>query len=812
MKHIYYSIFALLFCAPLFAQNASIQGTIQDTEGESIPFATVMVMQADQMIKAGVTELDGTYIIPSIPVGEYIVQVSFVGYTTYNSAALKLNAGEEKKMPNIALLPASEQLEEVVVTAKRPMIEVKPDKTVFNVAGSVNAQGGHALDLLKKAPGVVLDNNESIFLLGKSGVVVYIDGKPSPLSADDLSNYLKGIPATSIDNIEIITNPSSKYEAEGNAGIINIRTKKNKNLGSNATISSGIAISDHINYDAGVQFNQRNKKTNIFGSYNYSNNEDLQFIDINRRIANQLSIQNATIDDDNSSHNVKAGVDYYLNKKSTFGILANVNSTESDNNNVSTSNISFNNDPTDIDAILDASNAIIGSRKNFNINANFNHQGDENKSWNVDVDYGHFNNQADSKQPNTYRDGKTGEVDRIVRFATEADTDIDIYSFKVDRSQNLGKGQLGYGVKFALVQTDNNYIFYNVDENNTQTIDPKKTNRFLYDENVNAAYANYNYGGQKWSYQLGLRVEQTNSKGELSTMTSTGGNTNDNSYLDFFPSGGLTYNMNQKNAFRLTYSRRLNRPNYQDLNPFEFKLDELSFMKGNPFLNPEYTHNIQLGHTFNYTLNTTFSYSKTKDLITRLTDTEDNRTSFLTFENLSNQDAYSLSVSYPFSPTNWWNVFFNISGNHIKNSSNDGDSRFTEDKNINLEVNFMNLFAQSTFTLPKGFLFEVSGFYNSPGVWGGNFKTKEFWNIDAGLQKKFLDKKLSVRLGVSDIFKSQEWFGENTFGDLSIIAMGGNDSRRLKLNVSYKFGNNKVKSRKRETGLEEEKRRVSSGN
>ncbi len=275
-------------------------------------------------------------------------------------------------------------------------------------------------------------------------------------------------------------------------------------------------------------------------------------------------------------------------------------------------------------------------------------------------------------------------------------------------------------------------------------------------------------------------------------------------YVDLFPSGGITYQVNPKNTLQLTYSRRIDRPSYQDLNPFEFQLDELTFGKGNAFLNPQYTHNIQLSHTFNYTLNTSFSYSRTNDFFTRITDTVNTSASFITFVNLANQQTWNLTVSYPFSPTEWWSIYSNVSAYRVKNVADYGDG-----KTINVDANVFSLFSQHTFSLPKDFSIELSGFYSSPGIWGGNFETDNFWSIDAGIQKKLWDDRGTLRVGISDIFNSMKWHGVSQFGGQYMDASGGHDSRQLKVNFSYLFGNNQVKSaRKRKTGLEEEQKRI----
>src|SRR4030095_6445057 len=255
---------------------------------------------------------------------------------------------------------------------------------------------------------------------------------------------------------------------------------------------------------------------------------------------------------------------------------------------------------------------------------------------------------------------------------------------------------------------------------------------------------------------------------------------------------------------RLSYSRRIDRPNYQDLNPFEYKLDELTFRKGNPFLKPQYSNSYQLSHTFNYTLNTSISYSRTTDLMTEITDTAGMGGAFITMENVAQQDVVSFNVSYPFAPAKWWNIFANAS---VYNTHNKAD--FEEGKIVDIQATTFNFYGQNSFTLPKDFVLEISGWYNSPGIWGGNFATSEMWSMDAGIQKKLWKSRGNIKLSVSDIFNSQHWSGYNSFGNLSIHANGGWESRQVRVNFTYLFGNSEVKgNRDRKTGLEDESKRI----
>jgi outer membrane receptor protein involved in Fe transport len=281
-------------------------------------------------------------------------------------------------------------------------------------------------------------------------------------------------------------------------------------------------------------------------------------------------------------------------------------------------------------------------------------------------------------------------------------------------------------------------------------------------------------------------------------------------YLNFFPSGGVTYTPNEKHSFQFNYSRRLDRPSYQDLNPFEYRLDELTYQKGNPFINPQYSNNLQLGHTFMQMVSTSLSFSHTADLIERIVDVSDvnPNAAFITWKNLAEQNNYSLNVGSPMPIAKWWNGYVNLNGYRT-----DINADLGEGKIVDATIHAFNGYMQHTFTLPKDFNFEVSGWYSSPSIWGGTFKMEDMWAMDAGIQKRFLKGKANLKLSVSDIFYSQKWSGESNFGDLFMTVNGRGDSRRFRVNLSYNFGNEQVKgARNRQTGLEDEKNRVKTGN
>ncbi|NNE26701.1 MAG: TonB-dependent receptor [Saprospiraceae bacterium] len=797
------TLFLSLFCIfNLNAQSSNLSGYIKDASGNPVDFANVVLYNAadSALIKVEYSDDKGAFTFNQIDFGTYYFEIKFLGYKDYQSEVIELTSNDAHNLGVITLDTQEQTIEGVVVTAKKPLLEMKPDKVVLNVEGSINASGSDAFTLLRQSPGVVIDNNDNIFMLGKSGLQIYIDGKPSQLAGSDLAEYLKTIPSSEIVAIEIITNPSSKYDAEGNAGIINIKLRRDKSLGSKTTINSSFSIGQRARTNTTVRSTYKAKKWNVFGSVSAYRGEDIDPFNLYREQSGLIFDQTNVGEGGWKGINYRTGMDFLVSEKSTFGILFNGSTRtgtwdQNSRSDISTVGNSY------IDSSLIASANSTWDKGDWNINTNYKYDNKDGFSLNLDLDYGTYNRDDIETQPNEYVD-PDGNSLAIIEYRSETPNKIDIATAKIDIEKNLGSATFSAGLKYSDVTTDNMFGFYQLVDD-IPVLDIEQSNDFKYIERVSAAYVNYGAQYNSFGIQAGLRVEHTESNGILTALIPSNNEEVNRSYTDLFPSFGMTFQLNQKNTFQLNYSRRLNRPNYQDLNPFRSRLDELTFEQGNPFLNPEYAQSIQLSHSWNYKLNTSISYSRTTDLITRITDTTEVTSAYITWLNLAEQEAYSINVSAPIPITDWWNTYTSLTGVHTHNKSD-----FGEGKRIDLSATTFNVYAQHSFQLPKGIGMEISGWYNSPSIWGGTFEMDPIWSLNFGLQKKFMEDKLTVRMGVDDIFLSTRFKGTSVFGDLNLKVDGRNDSRRFKINVAYSFGNQNVKARKRDTGLEDEKNRI----
>lgn len=805
---LFFNLISLSFALSISAQNTLIKGQLLEEDGSALPFANTLLFQSSDssLAKANLSTETGQFSFNDMPEGSYNILVRYLGMEDYTIENIQVKSNAPIDLGTIKLKSSGIQLHEATVKADRTLIEVKPDRLVFNVEGTINSAGSDALTLLRKAPSVTVDNNDNITVLGRSGALIYVDGKRLPINGADLTNYLQNLPADQIDKIDIITNPGSRYEAEGNAGIIDIRLKRNKNFGTNGSVNSSLSQGKYGRYNISTTANYRNTKFNIFGNAGLGQQKGFNTLDF-------ISFQNGLyIEELNETlyngrfTNIRLGGDYFINPHHTIGVLVTNGYHKGDP--LGFNRIKLANDiiPYVFDSILIAHTETHNIRRQNTYNLNYRYVAQKGKSLNVDLDFGRFNNASDRNQPNQYFNADQTQVlsESTNQFSTP--TDIDIYTLKLDYDQDLWTGKISIGSKLSRVISDNTYLVYD-EINHTPVRNDKRSNRFKYEENVYAGYINFNRNlNSKWQVSGGLRLEQTDATGDLKAfLPELQEPPVQLNYLSWFPSAGISWQLSPKHNFALNYGRRINRPDYNVLNPFNNQLSQLSFERGNPFLNPEIVNNIELGYTLASRYNLKFGYSLTNDQITRLIgpDTSDLRASYINWENLATQKIWSGNLSAPIDINSFWNAYINLSTTYTDNQADYGDGATVDVQAFNYSI-----YEQNTFNLPKGIKVELSGYYSGPGVWGGVFVFEPSWSIDLGIQKKFLKDRLNVKLSGSDLFYQSGWDGKSDFNGLRAEGFGRYDSRRISLSLGYQFGNQNVKSRKRETGLEVEAGRV----
>ncbi len=803
---IIFSIICNLFFCSSFAQKVS--GIIKDNAGNSINGASVTLKKSSDssITKIAVSDSTGRYAFINTEPGNYFVSITYTGYTSIDSDTFAIDGVNDITLPKRVLQKNIKGLKEVVVIARQPLIEIKADRIVLNVEGTINENSQSALALLKKSPGVTIDQNSGINLNGKNGVQIYIDDKPSPLTDKDLADYLSTIQASGINAIEIISNPSAKYDAAGNAGIINIRLKKNKLYGTNGSVSAGYNIGEYSKYNAGFSLNYRNRKINLYSNYNYNNGTYFANSTQCRQILDTSFNQSTRNKSQNKIHNFKAGTDYNIDSRQTLGVV--VNGALFDNTLYSnSSNYISSLSSSKPNKILFADNTNTGKRHNINTNINYHFADTLGHVLNLDANYGNYNINTNQYQPNYYFDS-TGQVLLQTNiYNILSPTSIDIYNFKTDYEQNLGKGTLGIGAKFSYVTSKNNFRQFNVDSSGAKA-DSVYTNDFNYHENINAFYLNYQRAFKWIKIQAGLRIENTNLSGTSVGYKNKNGSfaQADSSfalhYTDLFPSAAITLNKDPNKEWSLTYSLRIDRPAYRDLNPFEFKIDDYTSRKGNTGLKPQYTNSVGLSLVYHQSLITRLNYSHVKDVFSILYDTTDKSKSFVTKKNLASQDIINFNSSYTLQ-YKWYNLFANITTYYSKFKSDFGTGR-----TVNLDAFVFDGNIDQSFSLGKGWIGQLTAYYTSPSIVQGSIKIREQWSIDGGFQKSVFKKSGMVSFTLSDFFNTSRIRGMSSFSGQQIISYNKEESRVLRLNFTYRFGNKRVKAaRQRQTGVEDEKSR-----
>ena len=792
----------------VFAQNSTVSGTLLNPEKEGVAFANVALFHQhdSSLVKAGAADAAGVFQLAAVPKGNYFLKALYVGFRPLFVSAIAVDGVAPVTLGELLFSPSEVALQEATITASRVMVEVKADRTVFNVDGTINSAGADGMSLLRKAPNVNVDNNDNISVLGRSGVLLYVDGKRLPLTGQDLVNYLQSIPAEQIDRIEIITNPGARYEAEGNAGIIDIRLKRDKSLGANGAVNANFSQGERHRANISANGNYRNKRLNSFASINAADGggfNKMRFHSLFNFIEQYESNDNFN---DWQNANFRFGTDFFLGKKHIIGFLATGATHHNDNRSRNRITLAQMTAPNQIDSILVADNTAQSSRDQQTYNLNYRYSGANDASLNIDLDYGRYRNRTERYQPNRYYDNAEEVVltEIINRFNTP--TDIDIYTLQTDYERNLWGGKFGTGIKLSRVISDNSFLVYDEIQQNV-VFNERTSNRFEYTENVYAAYANFNKElNKKWSFSAGLRAEQTDAEGNLRAfLPELQEPPVLLNYLNWFPSAGLAWQVSPSNSLNLNAGRRINRPDYNVLNPFRNQLSQLSYEKGNPFLNPEIVNNVELGYTYGSRYNAKLSYSRTTNQITRLIapDTADTRASYISWDNLAAQTIIALNISAPFQISPKWNAYFNAGASHINNRAD-----YSNGSVVDLQAFTYSIYQQHTFTLPWGVKAEVSGYFSGPGIWGGVFLYETSWSLDLGLQKKFFNNRLNVRLSANDIFYESGWDGYSDFAGMWSYGSGRWDSRRVGISLGYQLGNDQVKSRRRTTGLEAEAARA----
>lgn len=786
--------------------SAKVSGSLVNDQGKPLDYASVSIIKASDstVVKGALSNDNGVYSFDKVPTGKYLIKATVVGYTKAISQPFTITGNSANiAVPVLNLQQGNNTLKTVNITATKPLIERKIDRTVMNVEGSVLAAGNTAMEILARAPGVTVDKDDNISLKGKQGVTVMINDKLTYLTAAQLATLLRSTDGNTIKSIEIITNPSAKYDAAGNSGIINIKLKKNTQSGTNGSVTVGVAKGKYWRDNSSLNLNHKDGNLNVFGTFSRGDRKRGHDLLLDRVVSNEQGITNyfnqqSSMPSTNHYNNYRVGADYDLTPKHTIGfVVSGYSNTENDNNNTSTI---IGTKYGVADSSLRTTSVFHQAYKNIAVNLNDRLKIDTSgQELSFDFDYSKFNNSNNAQYTTDYflADGSAQRPTQLLR--NQSPSKITIYTGKVDYTKPLTKTiKLEAGAKYSNVKTDND-LRAQIDSGGTYINDKGRSNHFIYDEKIEAGYINLNKQFKKTSVQVGLRAEYTRSNGNLIGYTPV-----NRSYLNFFPSAFINHTINDKNEVSLSYSRRIDRPGYDDLNPFIYYLDPYTFSKGNAFLNPQYTQNFEFNYTYNKTINVSLGYSHTTDAITELILTEGEKT-FQTNKNLQTQTNYNANINSPFTITKWWEGNINVTAFYLgfKSDSlagynfNDGQWAYQ---------------ARTTQTFKfAGARLEVMGDYQSPLTYG-IYKIRPRYSVDLGISKSFFDKKFNVKVACDDVFNMRRNNLSSNALNNNFTIRQRNDTRVGRLTLTYNFGNNSIKVRQHRSGADDEKGRVKGNN
>ena len=720
-------ILAFMLAASDNAQTKStVSGNVVDEKQKAIDFATVSILSSKDsaVVKTTSTDSAGTYRFEKVASGDYLIAIHFFGYKKWVSKVMPITADQTVIIPTVTLAYDSKILNEVSVTAKKPFIERRADKLIVNVEGSSVAVGNTALEVLRKAPGVSLDKDDNIFMNGKNGVLVMMDGKPTYMSNADLANMLRSMQSSQIETIELITNPSAKYDAAGNGGIINIKTKRNKSMGFNGSLTTGAGYGRTTKYNGSTNLNFRKGIINIFGNYNYSNNGNKNIFELNRKVTNGGVVTNFDQDNDwdsrRDNNGYKAGVDLFLTKNTTIGFLINgYNNTVNEN---SASGTQIFNASAKIDSSIDVAGRNKQRFANNAYNLNFKSTLDTlGRELTFDADYSNYDGRMDEFRDSYYLNFKKGPSEEYINNLAPAQ--IEIQSAKLDYTHPINKKlKMETGWKSSWVTTDNDLQFA-TRVGSVWSPDKDRSNHFIYKENINAAYLNLNKEFKTTTVQMGLRAEHTNSNGNSITINTEV----KRDYIQFFPSVSINQKMGKDHQLGLSYSRRIDRPSYDNLNPFIYLLDKYTYMQGNPQLRPQFTKSSQLSYTYKGSTTFSLSYSKTTDVMTQITEQDDDtKITFAQERNLKNQTIWSFNVYSPVPIKKWWNM---------NNNAQVFNTGFVADlfgERLKASQTVFQVNTDNQFTINKTVSAELSTWYMSPLQYGiFKIRNSPFVNMDS---------------------------------------------------------------------------------
>lgn len=784
MKFISNFIFILFFTPTLFAQNSgSVSGTVTDRNtGAPLEAATVTILdQTNQIVTGNFSNSDGSFVLDEVPFGTYRLEVSMIGFNTAVVNDVTVSASSSNvNVGQVRLSSGETRTDEIVIEGERSRIEFRGDRRVFNVEDNINLQGGSAIDVLKEVPSVTVDVDGNVSLRGNENVRILIDGRPSGLDGSNRNIILEQISANQIERVELITNPSARFDSEGTTGIINIVLKKSDDFGYNGSLTLNAGTGDK--YTGGLNLNFRKNNLNVFGNYNYnsfnfesSGQNTRQLLissDINSISQSETGIRRRL------NNSINAGLDYSFSQTTQFGFSLRYRIGDPQRNSSSLTQEFDNSGNLITDYIR--KNTESGSSTNFDGAIRFQHNfGSPGHQLTSDFSFSTEDDNEESFTFDEYNIPFVSEPVRINEVTKEKEYDYTLqidYVYPFNKTTKLEAGYKG-DISDNDEDSDNRLFDYSI---NQYVTDPNISNRFQYKQQVHGLYAILTGDISGFGYSIGGRVEQTIIKGNLLTT----GENFDRDYIGFFPSVSISRKLGVTQELQISYSRRIQRPRQRALNPFIRITDPLNISQGNPNLNPSFSNAFELSY-INYfpfgTITPAIFYRHTTDGLTRTRTLIDSVTTYSTFDNLATSKSYGGELIFNTQP---WR-FMNLTGSfsYFKTEVDPGTSSIGRSRD---DYSWSTRFS-SMLSLPADFGFQLTYGYSGKR-YTAQGEIEPFQALDVAIRKDFMDRKLSFTFRVSDLFDTRKFKVRIEDGSFVEQFERRRDSRNFFVNVNYRFG------------------------
>lgn len=772
--------------------------------------ATVSLMKTDSTLVAiEVSDIAGKAIFRSLPAGQYMIRVTNIGYQTTFTKIIDL-VNTISVQETISLQPDAALLKNVSVSSKKPAIQFLPDKTVVNVEASITSAGATVMDVLEKSPGITIGRDGTIIMKGKPQVMVLIDGKQTQLSGTELQAYLSGLSASLVSTVELIDNPGAKYDAAGNAGIINIRTKTSKQKGFNGSVSLSLGQGFFTKSNNSLNLNYRAGKFNLFANYGTRLGMERMKMDVLRKYSDSngndsLLLQQPNVTRTNiTSHNVKTGVDFFAGKNTTMGVVFTGNVTTRDITVLST--IDWMTPSYVIDSTINTEGTRHIRFERAGINFNAKQIIDATSEITTDIDFIKFDINGDQY----FQTQLTTPGSAIQATKGNIPSALNIFTVKIDYSKRF-KGLLWEaGLKTASTNTDNLAEYYFHDGTAWQD-DLSRSNHFLYDEKIHSVYSSIDRQKGKWHWQAGLRYEFTAYKANQLGNAVVKDSSFKKNYGSLFPSAFVSFAADSNNTFTLRLGRRIDRPQFQNLNPFLVTINKYTFEGGNPFIRPQYTWNMELMHNYKNILSTGISYSYLKDYFSQIFIIDSNSSNvnknviIYTRGNVGTFHNFGVTATLQTPVTKWWSITSTVIYNHkIIKGVIWAPLRAT--------INQVNFSLNNQFQFKKGWSAEISGYYLTKSQIDLQEYLTPQGELGAGISKQIMKNKGTLRLAVRDIFHTQNYSGYSYFENSEEPFKIKWDTRVVRITFSWRFGKTMKAIKRSAGGATEETDRVGTGN